>query len=126
MMQTKPMARFLACKPRIELNLSFPSMLLPSSLRPWSIFYGSMVSKDRQVSQVSSLYLRLTHTLSPCDPGIGPSEPSPSLILPNLHLQGVPGVVQRVTNQTDIHEDAGSIPGLTQWVKDLVLTRAMV
>ena len=34
----------------------------------------------------------------------------------------VSGVVaQRLTNTTRDHEVSGSIPGLTQWVKDLVL-----
>ena len=35
-------------------------------------------------------------------------------------------VAQQVKNPTSIHEDTGLIPGLTQWVKDLALPRAVV
>ena len=38
-----------------------------------------------------------------------------------ITVQGVPIVAQQVTILTSIHEDVDSIPGLTQWVKDLVL-----
>ena len=33
----------------------------------------------------------------------------------------IPIVAQQVKNPTSIHGDVGSIPGLAQWVKDLVL-----
>ena len=36
-------------------------------------------------------------------------------------LHGVLSVAQRVMNPISIPEDEGSIPGLAQWVKDLVL-----
>ena len=42
------------------------------------------------------------------------------------HLWGVPVVACWVKNLASVHEDTGSILGLPQWVKDLVLPRAVV
>ena len=34
-----------------------------------------------------------------------------------MHISGVPFMAQQLTNPTRIHEDVGSIPDLTQWVR---------
>ena len=46
--------------------------------------------------------------------------PDPKILFKIIVL-GIPFVAQWLTNPTRIHEDAGSIPGLAQWVKDLAL-----
>ena len=43
------------------------------------------------------------------------------LTVQKMSTVGVPVVVQWLTNLTRNHEDEGLVPGLAQWVKDLVL-----
>ena len=43
-----------------------------------------------------------------------------------LVKNSLPVMTQQVTNLISLHEDTGSIPGLTLWAKDQVLPWAMV
>ena len=43
------------------------------------------------------------------------------ILLNDSKHAGVPIVAQWLTNLTSVYEDADSIPGLTQWVKDPAL-----
>ena len=43
-----------------------------------------------------------------------------------LLIPGVPVVAQKVKNPASVCEDAGVIPGLDQWVKNLLLPHAVV
>ena len=47
------------------------------------------------------------------------------MCLSKTQNRGVPIVTQQVLNPTSILEDAGLIPGLTQWVKDPALLQAV-
>ena len=54
---------------------------------------------------------------------LGVIKPTPSTIPLCFFLNGfaVPIVAHQVMNSTNIHEDVGLIPGLTQWVNDPAL-----
>ena len=67
---------------------------------------------------------------SPCLPvpflkdlvsGNGKSGESENKSLKKILVQGVPIVVQWLTNPTRNHEVAGSVPALAQWVNDPAL-----
>ena len=46
-------------------------------------------------------------------------------VIVKILFGGVSLAAQQVTNPTSIHDDVGSIPGLSRWVKDPALLRAV-
>ena len=94
--------------------------------------FGIQPCKRHQLSIPVQYLLLLLLGSSPLRPFGDHSSPNLILYLPNTLAPGgtqmqtwviklVIIVAQRVMNPTSIHEDAGSIPGLAQWVKDPAL-----
>ena len=70
--------------------------------------------------------IKVHMALSPLGWGNGDSMPSHICTHVKFPTEGAPAVAQLVKNPTSIYEELGSIPGLTQWVKDVALPQAAV
>ena len=77
-------------------------------------------------SVISEEPLQLSALVLPSPVLAGPSHGCPHRKPPVSCGVGVHVVAQWVKNLMSVHEDAGSIPGLAQWVKDQVWPQAVV
>ena len=112
----KPQCQAILLSHRAWGSPSWPTPSNPLRKEKGECALGQVLRKDgRGRAELGFAWDLLLITREEVEGCLGRGQPG------TTHRSGVPVVAQWLTNPTKNHEVAGSIPGLTQWVKDLAL-----